>query len=90
MAGEVSSLRARDRVASAARRRPNVLPYLGPEIIAAIQAAPSFARNDSRTGARLLFGKGDHTVIPPVAFSSSLWCSDSGTVGILNVWVHIE
>jgi hypothetical protein len=49
-----------------------VLPYLGPEIVAVIQAAPSFAPSDSRTGARLPFRKNDHTVIPPVVFSSSL------------------
>ena len=90
MAGQVYCLRARNRVASAARWRPDVLPYLGPEIIAVIQAAPSFAPNDSRTGARLLFRKSDDTVIPPVVFFSSLRCSDSGTVGVLNVLVHIE
>ena len=90
MAGQVYCLRARNRVASAARWRPDVLPYLGPEIIAVIQAAPSFAPNDSRTGARLLFRNSDDTVIPLVVFSSSRRCSDSGTVGVLNVLVHIE
>ena len=50
-AREVYCLRARDRIASAARRRSDLLPYLGPEIIAVIQAAPNFAPNDSRTGA---------------------------------------
>jgi hypothetical protein len=89
-AREVYCLRARDRIASAARGRSDLLPYLGPEIIAVMQAAPNFAPNDSRTGARLPSGQRVDTVIPPAVFSSSLRCSDSKTVGVLNVWVHIE
>ena len=89
-AREVYCLRARDRIATAARGRSDLLPYLGPEIIAVMQAAPNFAPNDSRTGARLPSGQRVDTVIPPAVFSSSLRCSDSKTVGVLNVWVHIE
>jgi|HubBroStandDraft_6_1064221.scaffolds.fasta_scaffold393674_2 hypothetical protein len=89
-AGEVYCLRARDRIASTAQGRSALLPYLGPEIIAVMQAAPNFAPNDSRTGARLPSGQRVDTVIPTVVFSSSLRCSDSKTVDVLSVWVHIE
>src|SRR5260370_653522 len=43
--GDVYCLRARDRVASAARWSFDVLPYLGPEIIAVMQAACSSSPN---------------------------------------------
>jgi hypothetical protein len=43
--GGVYCLRARDRVASAARRSPDVLPYLGPEIIAFMRATSSSSPN---------------------------------------------
>jgi hypothetical protein len=43
--GDLYCLRARDRVASAARRSSDVLPYLGPEIIAVMQAVSSSSPN---------------------------------------------
>jgi hypothetical protein len=46
----VYCLRARKGVASAARWSSDVLPYLGPEIIAVMQAALNSAPNDSRSG----------------------------------------
>jgi len=65
-----------------------VLPYLGPEIIAVIKAASSFAPNVSRSGPRLTFRKSDDRIIPSMVLSSALKCSNSKTVGVLNVWVH--
>jgi hypothetical protein len=43
--GDVNCLRARDRAASATRWSSDVLPYLGPEIIAVMQAACSSSPN---------------------------------------------
>jgi hypothetical protein len=86
--GDVYCLRARDRVASAARWSSDVLLYLGPEIIAVMQAAWSFAPNDSRSGPLLTFRKSDDRSIPLMVLSSSLTSSDSRPVGVFNVWVH--
>jgi hypothetical protein len=86
--GDVYCLRARDRVASIARWSSDVLPYLGPEIIAVMQAARSSAPNDSRTGPRLPFRESDHRILPSMVLSSSLRYSNSRIVGVLNVWVH--
>jgi hypothetical protein len=86
--GDVYCLRARDQVASAARWSSDVLPYLGPEIIAVMQAAWSFAPNDSRSGPRLTFRKTDDRIIPLMVLSSSPRCSNSRAVGVLNLWVH--
>jgi len=65
-----------------------VLPHLGPEIIAVVQAVYSFAPNDLRSGPRLTFHKSDDRIIPSIILSSPLRCSNSKTVGVLNVWVH--
>jgi hypothetical protein len=65
-----------------------VLPHLGPEIIAVMQAACSRARNDSRSGPRLPFRKSDDRIIPSMVLSSSLRYSNSRTLGVLNVWVQ--
>ena len=65
-----------------------MLPYLGPEIIAVMQAAWSFASNDSQTGPRLTFRKSDDRIIPSMVLSSILRYSHSRTVGVLNVRVH--
>jgi hypothetical protein len=86
--GGVYCLRARDRVTSAAHWGSDVLPYLGPEIIAVIQAALSSAPNDSRIGLRLPFPESDDRILPSMALSSDLRYSDSRTLGVLNVWVH--
>jgi hypothetical protein len=64
-----------------------VLPYLGPDIIAVVQAACSFAPSDSRSGPRLTFRKSDDRTIPSIVLSSTLRYSDSRTVSVLNVWV---
>jgi hypothetical protein len=61
-----------------------MLPYLGPGIIAVVQAACGFASNDSRSGPRLTFPKSDDRIIPPVVLSSTLRCSNSRTVGVLQ------
>jgi len=86
--GGVYCLRARDRIASAARWSSDVLPYLGPEIIAVIQAAWSFAPNDSQAGPRRPFRKSDDRIIPSIVLSSSPRYSNLRTVGLLNVWVR--
>jgi hypothetical protein len=86
--GDVYRLRARGSVASAAPWSSDVLPYLGPQIIAVMQAAWSFAANDSQTGSRLTFRKSDDRIIPSMVLSSTLRCSNSRTVGVLNVRVH--
>ena len=86
--GGVYCLRARDRVASAARWSSDVLPYLGPEIIAVMQAACSFAPQDSRSGPSLTLRKSDDRIIPSMVMLSSLRHSNSRTLGVLNVWVH--
>ncbi len=86
--GEVYCLRARDRIASAKCWSSDVLPYLGPEIIAVMQAAWSFAPNDSQTGPRLPFRKSDDRITPLTVLSSSPRCSNLRTVGLLNVWVR--
>jgi hypothetical protein len=65
-----------------------VLPYLGPEIIAVMQAACSFVPNDSRSGPRLTLRKSDDRIIPSMVMLSSLRHSNSRTLGVLNVWVH--
>jgi hypothetical protein len=65
-----------------------VLPHLGPEIIAVVQAAYSFAPNDSRSGPRLTLRKSDDRIIPSMVLSSPLRCFNSKTVGVLNVWVR--
>jgi len=88
--GDVYCLRVRDRVASAARWSSDVLPYLGPEIIAVIQAACSFAPNDSRSNPRLTFRKSDDRITPSKVLSSSLRYSNSRILGVLNVWVHLR
>ena len=85
--GDVYCLRARDRVASA-RWSSDVLPYLGPEIIAVMQATCKFALNDSRSGPHLTLRKSDDRIIPSMVLSSSLRYSNSRTLGVLNVWVH--
>jgi hypothetical protein len=73
---------------SAVRWSSDVLPHLGPEIIAAMQVACSFAPNDSRSSPRLILGKSDERIIPAMVLSSTLRYSNSGTVGVLNLWVH--
>jgi len=65
-----------------------VLPHLGPEIMAVVQAACSSAPNDSRSGPRLTFRKCDERIIPAMVLSSTLRYSNSRTVGVLNLWVH--
>ena len=67
-----------------------MLPYLGPEIIAVIQAACSFAPNDSRSNPRLTFRKSDDRITPSKVLSSSLRYSNSRILGVLNVWVHLR
>jgi hypothetical protein len=86
--GGVYCLRARDRIASAARWSSDVLPYLGPEIIAVIQAAWSFAPNDSQAGPRLPFRNSDDRIIPLIVLSSSPRYSNLRTVDRLTVWVR--
>ena len=83
--GDVYCLRARGSVASAGPWSPDVLPYFGPQIIAVMQAAWSFASNDSQTGPSLTFRKSDDRIIPLMVLSSSPRCSNSRTVGVLNV-----
>jgi hypothetical protein len=65
-----------------------VLPYLGPEIIAVVQAACRFAPNDSRSGPRRTFPKGDDRIIRSMVLSSTLRYSNSRTLGLLIVWVQ--
>jgi hypothetical protein len=65
-----------------------MLPYVGPEIIAVMQAVCSFASNDSRRATHLTFRKSDDRFIPSVALSSNLSYSNSSTAGVLDVWVH--
>jgi len=86
--GELYCLRARERIASAARWSSDVLPYLGPEIIAVMQAAWSFAPNDSQTGPLLPFRNSDDRIIPWIALLSSPSYSNLRSVGLLNVWVR--
>jgi len=61
---------------------------LGPEIIAVMQAAWSYAPDDSRSAPLLTFRKSDDRSIPLMVLSSSLRSSNSKTVGVFNVWVH--
>jgi len=66
-----------------------VLPYLGPEIIAVMQAECSASLNDSRSGSGLPSpSKMDGRSIPLLVLSRNLSCSDSRIVGVLNVWVR--
>ena len=65
-----------------------MLPYLGKDIIAVVQAACSIAPNDSRSDPRLTFRKSGDRIIPPIVLSSILRYCDSRTVGVLSVWVH--
>jgi len=83
--GDVYCFGARGSVASAAPWSSDVLPYLGPEIIAVMQAAWSFASNDSQTGPSLTLRKSDDRIISSMVLSSTLRYSDSRTVGVLNV-----
>jgi len=78
--GDVYCLRA-----SAAPWRSDVLPYLGPEIIAVMQAAWNFASNDSQTGPSLTLRKSDDRIISSMVLSSTLMYSDLRTGGVLNV-----
>jgi hypothetical protein len=64
-----------------------VLPYLGPEIIALMQTALSFAPNDSRNDSHPAFRKNDDGNIPLMVLSRTLTHSDSSTAGVLDVWV---
>jgi hypothetical protein len=75
----------RGSVASAAPWSSDVLPYLGPEIIAVLQAAWSFASNDSQTGPSLTLRKSDDRIISSMVLSSTLRYFDSRTGGLLNV-----
>jgi hypothetical protein len=86
--GEVYCLRARDRIASAARWSSDVFPYLGPDIIAVMQAAWSFAPNDSQTGPRLPFRNSGDRIIPLIVLLSSPSYSNLRSVALLNVWVR--
>jgi hypothetical protein len=86
-ARDVFCLRARERVASAARGSSYVLPYLGPEILAVLQAVFSFSPNDSPTGPRPPFRKSDSRIITSMVLSSGLNCSPLRTLGVLNVWL---
>jgi hypothetical protein len=83
--GDVYCLRARGSVASAAPWSSDVLPYLGPEIIAVMQAAWNFASSDLQSGPGLTFRKSDDRIISSMVLSSNLRYSDSRTVGVLNV-----
>jgi hypothetical protein len=83
--GDVYCLRARGSVASAAPWSSDVLPYLGPEIIAVMQAAWNFASNDAQTGPSLTFRKSDDRIISSMVLSSTLRYFDSRTGGLLNV-----
>ena len=83
--GDVYCLRARGSVASAARWSSDVLPYLGPEIIAVMQAAWSSASNGSQTGPSLTSRKSDHRIISSMVLSSTLRYSNSQAAGVLNV-----
>jgi hypothetical protein len=65
-----------------------MLPYVGPEIIAVMQAVCSFAPNDSRSATHLTFRKSDDRFIPSMALSSNLSYSNWSTAGVLDVWVH--
>jgi hypothetical protein len=76
------------RIASAARWTSDVLPYLGPEIIAVMQAAWNFVPNDSRSGPRLTFRESDDRIIPLIRLIIQSEVLDSRTVGVLNFWVH--
>jgi len=65
-----------------------MLPYLGPEIIAVMQAGCSSSLNDSESGLRIPFPDNhEDKIIPSMVFSRSLRCSNSGTLGVLNVWI---
>ncbi len=65
-----------------------MLPYLGPEIIAVMQAGCSSSLNDSGNGLRIPFpDKNEDKIIPSMVFSRSLTCSNSKTLGVLNVWI---
>ena len=65
-----------------------MLPYLGPEIIAVMQAARNSSPNDSRSGTGLLFpDKSNAQFIPLMVLSHQLTCSNGNHVGVLNVRV---
>ena len=54
-----------------------MLPYLGPGIIAVMQAAHSPSLNNSESGLRIpLPDKNEDKIIPSMVFSLSLSCSD--------------
>jgi hypothetical protein len=60
-----------------------VFPYLGPEIIAVLQAAGNATRDDSRWGYRLrLPTKGEGGVMASPVLPSSLPCSNATTVAV--------
>jgi len=68
---------------------PTVVPYLGPEIIAVMQAACNALPNDSRCGPGLPSpSKIDGRSFPLLVLSRNLSCSDSRIVGGLNIWVR--
>ena len=95
--GDVYCLRRRNGLGTAQTREfaeitsevPTVLPYLGPEIIAVMQAACNASPNDSRSGPGLPFpSKIDGRIIPFMVLSRNLSCSDSRIVGGLNIWLR--
>ena len=66
-----------------------MLPYLGPEIIAVMEVACNALPNDSRSGPGLLSpSRIEGRSIPLMVSSHNLTCSDSMTVGVLNVCVR--
>ena len=65
-----------------------MLPHLGPEIIAVMQAALNSAPNDSRSRPCLPFRKTDDRISPSMVLSFNPTYSNSRTVSVLNVWVH--
>jgi hypothetical protein len=68
---------------------PTVLPYLGPEIIAVMQAAGNALPDNSRSGPGLPTpSKIDGRSIPLMVLSRNLRCSDSRIVGGLNICVR--
>jgi len=92
--GDVYCLRRRDRVARTldfveiTSEVPTVLPDLGPEIIAVMQAGCSSSPNDWPSGPCLAFRKSDDTIIPLMVLSFDIRSPNSRTVGVLNFWVH--
>jgi hypothetical protein len=65
-----------------------VLPYLGPEMIAVVQAACNPAQNDWRSSPRFAFPASEDKSVPSMVWSFSLRCSDSSTVGVFSFWVR--